>query len=129
MKTIFAIALFSFISAFITGCSDSKNDSPIAPIDTTVKITFLELGSEGCKPCEDMEPVLDSIRKKYGSQILVKFIDVIKNAREAARYKIEAMPTQVFLDTNQQEIHRHVGFYHEDSIHVFLAKCGLKRII
>ena len=100
---------------------DNKNNNT----DSTLKMIFIELGAESCEQCKNMRPVMDSIQKKYGNQILVKFIDVFKNSQEAEKYKIEVMPTQVFLDTNNTELHRHKGFYSEDSIHIFLQKNGL----
>jgi thioredoxin 1 len=127
MYKIVLLALVSSILLLTMSCSDNSTNT-IKPtlIDTSLKMTFVELGADWCEPCKNMRPVMDSIQKKYGSQILVKFIDVVKNSKEAEPFKITVMPTQVFLDTNNIEIHRHKGFYHEDSIHVFLQSKGLK---
>jgi thioredoxin 1 len=89
-------------------------------------ITFLELGSTTCVPCKMMEPVLESIREKYGQQINVVFYDVKKNKEIAQKYRIRMIPTQVFLDAEGNEIHRHVGFYPEEQIDAFLQNKGLK---
>ncbi|MEI6089739.1 MAG: thioredoxin family protein [bacterium] len=126
MKIIQLVAVI-LVSVLLFSCKET----PITPddnnkIDSTLKMIFVELGSETCEQCKNMRPVMDSIQKKYGNQILVKFIDVIKNSQEAEKYKIEVMPTQVFLDTNNHELHRHKGFYSEDSIHIFLQSKGLK---
>jgi thioredoxin 1 len=126
MKMIQILAII-LVSVLLFSCKET----PITPddnnkTDSTLKMTFVELGSETCVQCKNMRPVMDSIQKKYGNQILVKFIDVIKNSQEAEKYKIEVMPTQVFLDTNNKELHRHKGFYSEDSIHIFLQSKGLK---
>jgi thioredoxin 1 len=124
IRLVFVLGIFL---VFFGSCSDNTNNVQIQdPIDANLKITFVELGSESCIPCQKMRPVMDSIQKKYGSQILVKFIDVIKNSKEAEPYKIRVMPTQVFFDTTNTEINRHEGFYPEDSIHVFLQSKGLK---
>jgi len=92
------------------------------------KITFVELGSVRCIPCKQMQPVMASIEKKYGDQIKVVFYDVWKDeeADYADKYKIKLIPTQVFLDANGKEIHRHEGFYPEKEIDKFLQKNGLK---
>ena len=127
MYKVVLLVLVSSILLMTISCNDnSTNTIKPTPIDTTLKMTFVELGSNSCIPCKNMRPIMDSIQKKYGSQIIVKFIDVIKNSQEAEPYHIEVMPTQVFLDTNNIEIHRHKGFYPEDSIHVFLQSKGLK---
>lgn len=103
----------------------------IQPDSTTVakpKITFLELGSTTCIPCQMMEEVLVSIREKYGDQIEVFFHDVKKENEIAVQYQVRMIPTQVFLDEKGVEIHRHVGFYPEEQIDIFLQEQGLKII-
>ncbi|HEX2865886.1 MAG TPA: thioredoxin family protein [Ignavibacteriales bacterium] len=92
------------------------------------KITFVELGSVNCIPCKQMQPVMKSIEKKYGSQIKVVFHDVWKEDQKqyAEKYGIKLIPTQVFLDENGKEIMRHEGFYAEKEIDKFLQGKGLK---
>lgn len=90
------------------------------------RITFLELGSVGCIPCKKMQPVMKNIEHKYGDQIKVLFHDVRKEKEKIEQYRIEMIPTQVFLDQNGKEIHRHVGYYPEKAIDAFLQKQGLK---
>ena len=91
-----------------------------------VKITFIELGSVTCIPCKKMQPIMKSIEKKYGDQIEVIFYDVIKEKDKAKKYNIKLIPTQVFLDANGKEIHRHVGYWPEAEIDKFLQSKGLK---
>jgi len=92
------------------------------------KITFLELGSTTCIPCQQMEKVLESVREKYGNQIEVIFHDIKKEKELAAKYRIKMIPTQIFLDIEGKEIHRHLGFYPEELIDNFLKEQGLKII-
>ncbi len=122
-KTIFIV----LYSVFALICLAQE----IQPDSTSVakpKITFLELGSKTCIPCQMMEEVLVSISEKYGDQIEVTFHDVKKDNEIAAKYQIRMIPTQVFLDENGVEIHRHVGFYPEEQIDIFLQEQGLKII-
>ena len=92
------------------------------------KITFIELGSVNCIPCKKMQPVMKAIEKKYGDQINVVFYDVWKNPAPGEKYNIELIPTQVFLDADDKEIMRHVGFFPESEIDAFLQKQGLTAI-
>ncbi|MFA8342867.1 MAG: thioredoxin family protein [Rhodothermaceae bacterium] len=94
------------------------------------KVTFVELGSKNCIPCKKMQPVMDAIEKKYGKQVKVVFHDVWKadQKKYATQYKIKIIPTQVFLDENGKEFHRHEGFYPENEIDKILQKKGLKVI-
>lgn len=128
MNKMRLIILIITLSIFYSCNENTSKVTEQTPCNNIIPVTFLELGSDNCIPCKNMRPVMDSIQKKYGGQVIVKFIDVIKNSKEAAPFKIRVMPTQVFLDSCSNEIHRHEGFYHEDSIHKFLQSKGLKLI-
>ncbi|MDP2366517.1 MAG: thioredoxin family protein [Ignavibacteria bacterium] len=92
------------------------------------KVTFVELGSVNCIPCKQMQPVMRSIEEKYGAQVKVIFYDVWKDDQKkyAKQYGIKLIPTQVFLDENGKEFHRHEGFYPEAEIDKILQGKGLK---
>ncbi len=90
----------------------------------TPKITFIELGSKSCVPCKKMIPIMKSLETKYGEQIKVVFYDVWskEHKNKISEYKVRLIPTQIFLDENGKEIHRHEGFYPESQIDKFLKK-------
>ncbi|MCF8239831.1 MAG: thioredoxin family protein [Melioribacteraceae bacterium] len=94
------------------------------------KVTFVELGSVNCIPCKQMQPVMKAIEEKYGDQVEVVFHDVWKPEEKhyAQEYGIKLIPTQVFLDKNGKEFHRHEGFYPEAEIDKVLQAQGLKAI-
>jgi thioredoxin 1 len=91
------------------------------------KVTFVELGSVNCVPCKMMQPVMKAIEKKYGEQVKVVFYDVWRQEQKhyAQVYKIKLIPTQVFLDENGKEFHRHEGFYPEVEIDKLFQGKGL----
>jgi len=124
MKKILLLILLTF-PAFICLAEETQIDS-IEIIQP--KITFLELGSTTCVPCQQMEKVLESVREKYGNQIEVIFHDIKKEKELVAEYQIKMIPTQVFLDREGKEIHRHIGFYPEAQIDEFLKEQGLEII-
>lgn len=126
--TNISISIVIIIIGLFTACTSDSPSKYVdnTPKDSSFKMTFVELGSDNCDPCIRMRPVMDSIQAKYGSQIIVKFIDVLKNPEEGEPFKIKLMPTQVFLDTNNIEVFRHLGFFPEDSLHRFLQSKGLK---
>lgn len=92
------------------------------------KVTFVELGSVNCIPCKQMQPVMKEIEEKYGDQVKVIFYDVWKEDQKkySKQYGIKLIPTQVFLDSNGKEFHRHEGFYPESEIDKLLQSKGLK---
>ena len=121
---VVAVLYFSFTSI---GNNKSSSDENIVNQAGSAKVTFVELGSVNCIPCKQMQPIMKSIEEKYGDQVKVIFYDVWKEDQKkyAQQYGIKLIPTQVFLDANGKEFHRHEGFYPEAEIDKILQGKGL----
>ncbi|HCY75625.1 MAG TPA: thioredoxin [Ignavibacteriales bacterium] len=121
---IVAVLYFSFTTI---GNNKSSSDENIVNQASSAKVTFVELGSVNCIPCKQMQPIMKSIEEKYGEQVKVIFYDVWKEDQKkyAQQYGIKLIPTQVFLDANGKEFHRHEGFYPEAEIDKILQGKGL----
>jgi thioredoxin 1 len=121
---VFAVLYFSFTSI---GNNKTSSDENIVNQAGSAKVTFVELGSVNCIPCKQMQPIMKSIEEKYGDQVKVIFYDVWKEDQKkyAQQYGIKLIPTQVFLDANGKEFHRHEGFYPEAEIDKILQGKGL----
>ena len=125
------LMILSVIIIFTTGCdAQSKDETNKKEEVAKAKVTFVELGSVNCIPCKQMVPVMKAIEEKYGDQIEVVFHDVWKPEGKpyAQEYGIKLIPTQVFLDENGEEFHRHEGFYPEAEIDKVLQEQGLNVI-
>lgn len=120
-----AVLYFSFTTI---GNNKSSSNENIVNQASIAKVTFVELGSVNCIPCKQMQPIMKSIEEKYGEQVKVVFYDVWKSDQKkyAQQYGIKLIPTQVFLDENGKEFHRHEGFYPEAEIDKILQGKGLK---
>ncbi|NCS87823.1 MAG: thioredoxin [Ignavibacteria bacterium CG2_30_36_16] len=128
MKLIHLILMLVTL-VFVQGCDAQSKDNKIEIANTSKhKVTFIELGSVNCIPCKAMQPIMKSIEKRYGDQVKVVFYDVWTNEQRkfAEQYKIKLIPTQVFLDANGKEFHRHEGFYPEADIDKILQSKGSK---
>jgi thioredoxin 1 len=88
----------------------------------------VELGSNSCIPCKQMRPVMAGIQKTFGDQVNVVFYDVSADAAPAQEYGIQYIPTQVFLDEEGVEFHRHTGFYPQEKIEALLVEQGLEKV-
>lgn len=82
------------------------------------KITFVELGSVRCIPCQQMQIVMKSISEKYVNVVNVVFYDVWtpEGKPYSQKYGIKAIPTQVLLDENGKEFFRHEGYFPEEEL-------------
>jgi thioredoxin 1 len=130
MKKIFTLTLFIIFIFSIIACSEdtaSQDNESKVESQSKTKVTFVELGSVKCVPCIQMQPIMKSVEEKYAGQIKVIFYDVWTDEghKYAEIYKIQLIPTQVFLDENEKEIFRHVGFFPEAEIDKFLQEQGL----
>ena len=89
------------------------------------KATFIELGADRCIPCKAMQPIMKEIAQEYAGKIQVVFYDVWKDPRPARHYRIQLIPTQVFIDREGKEIFRHVGYFSKDEILQMFKEKGI----
>ena len=129
MKRIFLGYLtFFLILSCNTQPKTSVAEGSSTKNETIYKVTFIELGSVRCIPCQKMQPVMKSIEQKFGKQVKVVFHDIWTEAGApyAKQYGIEAIPTQVFLDKDGKEYFRHVGFFPEEELIKVMKQKGVK---
>lgn len=101
-------------------------DNPLDKARKSGKPTMVDLGADGCKPCEMMTPVLEELKKEYEGKVNVLFVHVRKEQVLAARYGVQAIPVQIFFDKDGKEVFRHVGFFPKDQIITKLTEMGVK---
>jgi len=87
---------------------------------------MIEFGATGCIPCDMMQPVLDSLRKKFPEALNVEFVHVNEQQVLAGRYGIQSIPVQVFFDKAGKEVFRHTGFFAEKEVLDQLQKMGVQ---
>lgn len=132
LKKSLLLLIILTASLINTDCSGQKSNagdkSNTESGDKKFKVTFIELGSVRCIPCQQMQPIMKSIEAKYGKDVRVVFHDVWTEAGApyAKQYGIEAIPTQVFLDKDGKEFFRHVGFFPEEELVKVLQQKGVK---
>ena len=88
-------------------------------------VTMVDLGAKSCIPCKMMAPILAKLEKVYDGKAAIVFIDVWKHRGQAKRFRIRAIPTQIFFDQQGKEVYRHVGFMSEKAIVKQLKKMGV----
>jgi thioredoxin 1 len=141
MKVLKPVTVIFILTTFliVTSCGKSSNaadnirtitesSSEKNSIEKKHKVTFIELGSVRCIPCQQMQTVMRSIETKYGKDVKIDFHDVWTEAGKpyGVKYGIEAIPTQIFLDESGKEYYRHVGFFPEEELVKILQMKGIK---
>lgn len=90
------------------------------------RVTMIDLGATECIPCKMMAPILAELQREYDGRADIVFIDVWKNPAQKERYRLRAIPTQIFFDAQGKEVRRHLGFMDKKSIVAILSELGVK---
>lgn len=93
---------------------------------SSARYTLMDLGSKGCIPCDNLQPVLDSLRATYKDKINVVFYDVnnsVTGARLGNEYNVTTIPTLIYLDNNK-EVYRSVGYKSQSEIEADFRRLG-----
>jgi thioredoxin 1 len=100
-------------------------DNPVDKARSSGKPSLVDFGSTGCRPCDMLAPILETLKKKYAGKLNVLFIHVGQEQILAARYGIQTIPMQFFYDKDGKEVFRHVGFWPQAEIEKKLAEMGV----
>jgi thioredoxin 1 len=128
IHTIISILIVLVLSSvFFPGSPRDLLADPDKPPDGPVKgmVTMIDLGSNTCIPCKMMAPILEKLEKDYRGRAAIIVIDVGKHQSQTEKYRIRAIPTQIFYDKEGKEKYRHVGFMSENAIVTQLMKMGV----
>jgi thioredoxin 1 len=101
-------------------------DNPVDKARASGKPSLVDFGSTGCRPCDMLAPILETLRKKYVGKLNVVFVHVGQEQILATRYGVQTIPMQFFYDKNGKEVFRHVGFFAQPEIEKILAQMGVE---
>ena len=120
LEIVCLAALVLLVGSVIVRAEDFSN------LPTQGRVTLIDLGAKTCIPCKMMAPILTKLEKTYDGRADIVFIDVKEHRDQAQRFKIRAIPTQIFFNEKGEEVYRHVGFLKEDFIVKKLMKMGVE---
>lgn len=124
MKTILRLTVL-FAALIVLPASAALAAGPSVSVPVKGMVTMVDLGAKSCIPCKMMAPILEEVEKEYRGRAAIIFIDVWQNQDEAKRFKISAIPTQIFFDKDGKEVLRHLGFMDKKAIVEQLTKMGV----
>uniref|UniRef100_A0A7C3J564 Thioredoxin n=1 Tax=candidate division WOR-3 bacterium TaxID=2052148 RepID=A0A7C3J564_UNCW3 len=133
MKSLNLKLSFILLLLFLFSCTPSENDKQIKSEENLnfekFKITFIEIGSTTCIPCQMMQPIMKEIRDSFPKDVQVIFYDLNdrNNLKYAQKYMIRVIPTQIFIDSKGEIVEKHEGFFPKDEIFKFLKSKGIKQ--
>ena len=62
--------------------------------------TVIDFGSDSCKPCQAMAPVLETLNAEWQGKAAVQFMDVWKYTDGVQDFPVSVIPTQVFFNAD-----------------------------
>lgn len=89
------------------------------------KPTLAEFGSTNCTSCKMMKIILDELAVKYEDRLNFVIVSVYRHRDLARQYRIMSIPTQIFFDSDGNEVLRHTGVLFEESIIAQLNEMGI----
>jgi len=87
---------------------------------------LLDFGAGTCIPCKKMAPILKELSEEYKGRVVIKIIEVYQEREMTRTNGIRLIPTQIFFDTKNQEVYRHMGFMDKEQIKKVFEKMGVK---
>jgi thioredoxin 1 len=124
---LFGLACVLALAGLVAfGLTPFTGEASSAEIPVPGMVTMVDLGAKSCIPCKMMAPIMVELEKEYAGRAAIVFIDVWEDDSQVERFKLRAIPTQIFFDKEGREVTRHVGFMDKESIQAELAKLGVK---
>ena len=87
---------------------------------------LMEFGMDSCASCRAMQHQLERLRKAHPETLQVVSINLMEQRDLAEQWRIRAMPTQVLLDADGNEVDRHLGFISADALLGRFADAGVE---
>ena len=129
MKSIFItiILILLVVPGNISGKSDAEDHEEfLENLPVKGMVTMIDLGKKNCTQCKMMAPILEKLKIEYKEKAEIVFINLLDDPEQQYRFKLKALPTQIFFNREGEEVYRHIGFMSEKDIVAQLKKMGVE---
>ncbi len=112
--------IIAIVALLLPACGGNKKETVASDKDSIEVVdqssatesslpTVIDFSATWCGPCQQIAPLIHKLAEEYEGKVNFQFIDVDENRAIAEEYKIESIPTFIFLDKEGKEIERVVG--------------------
>lgn len=122
--TVFAIIMMLAVtaSAELTSATAKVVNQALS----SGKPTIIDFGLRTCNVCKKMAPSLESLASEYRGRAHILFVDVRADQSIAEKFRVQMLPTQIFINAQGKEVQRHTGFMDKEGIIDGLKSAGVK---
>ena len=127
-KLLILLLMLICFSLLLPGCGENTDltSTSLKQAISNGKPTLAEFGRGVCIPCKEMKPILEELSVEYKGELNVVIVEIDDNVDLTRQFGIMMIPTQIFLDSDGNEVFRHVGFYSKEEIIAQLEKMGIE---
>jgi thioredoxin 1 len=73
------------------------------------KPAVYDFGAKYCVPCKEMQKIVAELKPQYGDKVEFRMLYTDEEMPLFEKYKIVAIPTQVFFDASGKVVDQHIG--------------------
>ena len=127
-KLLILLLMLICFSFLLPGCGENTDltSTSLKQAISNGKPTLAEFGRGVCIPCKEMKPILEELSVEYKGELNVVIVEIDDNVDLTRQFGIMMIPTQIFLDSEGEEVFRHIGFYPKGDIVAQLEKMGIE---
>ena len=127
-RLLILLLMLICFSLLLPGCGENTDltSTSLKQAISNGKPTLAEFGRGVCIPCKEMKPILEELSVEYKGELNVVIVEVDDNVDLTRQFGIMMIPTQIFLDSEGEEVFRHIGFYPKEEIIAQLEKMGIE---
>jgi thioredoxin 1 len=103
------IGLFCLVAGFLMVWQPMPTQAQGAAAPAKGKPAMYDFGSKHCVPCKEMQKVVAELKPQYGDQVEFRMVYSDEEMPLFEKYKIVAIPTQVFFDASGKVVDQHIG--------------------
>ena len=85
-------------------------------VPATGKPALYEFGAKHCIPCIEMKEVMAALKNSHGDQVEFRTVYTDEEMPLFEKYKIVAIPTQVFFDASGKVVDQHIGALSKEEV-------------
>lgn len=83
---------------------------------------LVDFSAEWCQPCRKFKPIFHSLKEEYKGKVDFVAIDIDEMPELAEKYRINSIPTILYVSPNGEIRHYAIGYQEPDSVRAAIGR-------